>query len=190
MGRRRGGRLRCELDSFLRRRILGELQNPPVLTITRFVLYSYTRWSSVRIDNPAQFVRNWRTKLWGVNDCQSYTDIRKGDWHSVSRQLRACGTPTLQPCSRSCAKPHHAAPHRASPKQSGQVCSATHWTPRRAEGAGSWRGDSSIRGRTTWREGEGDNGRSTETSVSPPSKTTTSATLKLENQPDCLLYQY
>lgn len=44
-------------------------------------------------------------------------------------------------------------------------------------GAGSW-------------EAGGDNGGTTRTSVSPPSKTTTSATLKLENQPDCLLYQY
>lgn len=43
--------------------------------------------------------------------------------------------------------------------------------------------------RGEWGEGERDDRGTTRTSVSPPSKTM-SATLKLENQPDCLLYQY
>lgn len=48
---------------FVAKTYFGSLQNPPGLTITRIVVYSYISWSAVRIDNPAQCVQSGRIKL-------------------------------------------------------------------------------------------------------------------------------
>lgn len=87
------------------------LQNAPGLTITRFVVYSYSSWSAVRIDNPAQCAQR-KGKAVGRGTTARVTQTPGNATDKappISSEPAAPPTPP-QACSRACAKHHPCSP--------------------------------------------------------------------------------